>query len=42
MTYIKTLKNWLKQEIWKDTLIIIDTEGPTKQNKDINYGGKII
>ena len=43
MTYIKTLKNWLKQEIWKDTLNIIDTEGgPNNQTKDINYGGKII
>ena len=42
LTYIKTLKNWLKQEIWKDILNIIDTEGPSKPNKDINYGGKII
>jgi len=40
MNYIKTLKNWLKQEIWKDTLNIMDTES-NEPNKNINYGGKI-
>lgn len=41
MQYIKTLKNFLKQEIWKDVLTMVDTD-KINPNKDINYGGKII
>ena len=41
LSYIKTLKNWLKQDIWRDTLNVMTTE--TEINKeDINYGGKFL
>lgn len=40
-SYTKTLKNWLKQEIWRDTLNIMALEKETK-NEEINYGGKFI
>ena len=41
LSYVKTLKNWLKQDIWRDTLNVMTSE--TEINKtDINYGGKLI
>mgnify|MGYP003637583719 FL=1 len=39
--YLKTLKNWLKQEIWKDVIDWVAAKN-TNQTKDINYGGKLI
>ena len=39
--YLKTLKNWLKQEIWKDVIDWVATKS-TNQTKDIDYGGKLI
>ena len=41
LTYIKTLKNWLKQEIWRDTLNFIEID-TNDTKKDVNYGGKFI
>ena len=41
LTYIKTLKNWLKQEIWRDTLNFIEIDN-NDTKKDVNYGGKFI
>ena len=40
LPYLKTLKNWLLQEIWRDVLGHIS--GPNyKPVKTVNYGGKI-
>jgi len=41
LVYIKTLKNWLKQDIWRDTLNVMTSETETNKT-DINYGGKLI
>tara|TARA_R110000803_G_scaffold36053_3_gene77649 strand:- start:9113 stop:9751 length:639 start_codon:yes stop_codon:yes gene_type:complete len=41
LSYIKTLKNWLKQDIWRDTLNVMTTEKEINK-EDINYGGKFI
>jgi len=41
LVYIKTLKNWLKQDIWRDTLNVMTSETETNK-EDINYGGKFI
>jgi hypothetical protein len=41
LIYIKTLKNWLKQDIWRDTLNVMTTETETNID-EINYGGKLI
>ena len=41
LNYTKTLKNWLKQDIWRDTLNVMSMEKEVnKQN--IDYGGKFI
>ena len=41
VAYLKTLKNWLKEEIWKDILIGL-RKNKNKPNKNVNYGGKLI
>ena len=41
VAYLKTLKNWLKEEIWKDILIGLK-KNKNKTNKNVNYGGKLI
>ena len=41
VAYLKTLKNWLKEEIWKDILIGLK-KNKNKPNKNVNYGGKLI
>ena len=41
VAYLKTLKNWLKQDIWKDVLEWVASKRSTN-TKDIDYGGKLI
>jgi len=41
MSYMKTLKNWLGQEIWKDVLKYQENLKATGQDKTVDYGGKI-
>jgi hypothetical protein len=41
LAYLKTLKNWLKQDIWRDVLEWVASKRSNKL-KDINYGGKLI
>ena len=38
--YMKTLKNWLSQDIWKDVINYMDSPNFKTQNS-VNYGGKI-
>ena len=40
--YLKTLRNWLKQDIWKDVIEWVANKQSTNNNKDIDYGGKLI
>tara|TARA_R110000787_G_scaffold21504_1_gene63532 strand:+ start:5142 stop:5792 length:651 start_codon:yes stop_codon:yes gene_type:complete len=43
VAYLKTLKNWLKDEIWKDILLgLKKNKGKNNNNKGVNYGGKLI
>jgi hypothetical protein len=41
IAYLKTLRNWLKQDIWKDVIEWVTSKRSTN-NKDIDYGGKLI
>jgi hypothetical protein len=40
VAYMKTLKNWFAQDIWKDVLSNLHTES-VHTNKRIDYGGKV-
>ena len=41
MQYIKTLKNFLKEDIWKEYNEEMKSSN-NKNNKNINYGGRLI
>jgi len=39
--YLKSLRNWLKQDVWRDVLDWVANK-KSSNNKDIDYGGKLI
>ena len=39
MAYIKTMRNFLKEETWRDVLEKMNMDD---NNNDIDYGGKLI
>ena len=41
MQYIKTLKNFLKEDIWKEYHDEMKT-GNNNNKKNVNYGGRLI
>jgi hypothetical protein len=42
VAYLKTLRNWLKQDIWRDVIEWVASKQSTNNDKDIDYGGKLI
>jgi hypothetical protein len=39
MAYLKTMRNFLKEETWRD---VLEKMNITDNNKDVDYGGKLI